>query len=134
MSTLPLTFKRALVEVPQEDWKRLKSEADGVKYACEKSGMQDKSIALETGIDPAILSKAKVGLARLNEDDLDALMDVTGCEAPLYARNLRRKYDPRSLRQLQTETERERDEARAEVERLKAEREIELKLLKELRA
>lgn len=84
-----------------------------------KSGMQDKSIAIETGIDPAILSKAKTGQARLSERDLDALMDVTGYEAPLTARLLRRNKDPRSLRKLETETERELREAN---EALEAER------------
>jgi hypothetical protein len=106
MSTLPMTFKRTLVPVPESDWKYLKTEADGVRYACEKSRMQDKSIALETGIDPGTLSKAKSGQARLNDDDLDRLMDVTGSEAPYYARTLRRGYDPRTLRKLESETER----------------------------
>jgi hypothetical protein len=134
MSTLPLTFKRELVPVPEADWSRLKGEAEGIAYACEKSGMQDKSIALETGIDPAVLSKAKTAQARLNCGDLERLMDATGSEAPLYARLLRRGYDPRCLRKLESETERELRETREELARVKSEREVELRLLRELKS
>lgn len=114
-----MIFKRPLTPVPESDWACLKTEADGVKYAIEKSGLQDKSVAIETGIDPAVLSKAKSGQARLSSRDIEALMDITGSEAPLIARLLRRGYDPRSLRKLETETERA---LRLKTEELEAER------------
>ena len=106
MSTSGLTFKRDLKPIPEADWGKLGSEAAAIKYACENSGMQDKSIAIEANTDNAVLSNAKNGNARLPFDSLHALMDSTGCEAPLYAHLLRRGYDPRSLRKLETETER----------------------------
>jgi cell division septum initiation protein DivIVA len=133
MTQLALIVKRETKPVPEADWASLISEAAAIKYACAWSGLQDKSVAIEIGVDSAMLSRAKAAQVRLNDDALHALMDSTGCEAPLYAHLLRRGYDPRSLRKLETETERELREARAEVERLRSEREVELRLLKELR-
>ena len=116
-----LTFKRDLIPVPEADWPKLVCEGAAVKYACEHSGMHDKSIAIESNIDSALLSRAKTADARLPFEALNALMDSTGCEAPLYAFLLRRGYDPRSLRKLETETERALREANEalEAERLK---------------
>ena len=120
MTNAALTFKREPIPVPEPDWTKLTDEASAVRYACEHSGMHDKSIAIETNTDNAVLSRAKSGDARLGFDALNALMDSTGCEAPLYAYLLRRGYDPRSLRKLETETERA---LREEREALKRERE-----------
>lgn len=101
-----MTFKRDLKPVPEGDWEQLEDEGKAVRYACEHSGMHDKSIAIEANVDNAVLSRAKTGEARLSFEALNALMDSTGSEAPLYAYLLRRGYDPRSLRKLETETER----------------------------
>lgn len=121
MTQLPLIVKREVKPVPETDWQSLGNEAHAVKYAIERSGLQDKSIALECGIDSALLSRAKAGQVRLNDDALHALMDCSGCEAPLIAHLLRRGYDPKSLRKLETETERALREANEalEAERLK---------------
>lgn len=119
MSALDLRVCRPLRIIPEADLGKLVSEAAAVRYATENSGLQDKSLAIEIGTDNATLSKAKLGQARLNDDALHALMDATGIEAPLVAMLLRRGYDPRSLRKLETETERALREAN---EALQAER------------
>lgn len=80
-SALKLRVRRPLRTIPEADLVRLTSEAKAVQYACENSGLQDKSIAIEIGVDAAVLSKAKAGQARLNDDALDALQDATGIEA-----------------------------------------------------
>jgi hypothetical protein len=115
MSSLPLILN----PVPESEWPKLTSEARGIAYALKHCGWQAKAVALEAGIDPAVLSKAQTGAARLSDEDMDRFMDVTRCEAPLYARMLLRGYDPRSLRKLETETERALREAN---EALEAER------------
>lgn len=92
--------------VPESDWSKLTSEAAAIAYAIDASGLQDKSIAIEIGKDNALLSRAKAGQIKLDDVALNALMDCTGCESPLVAMLLRRGYDPRSLRKLETETER----------------------------
>jgi hypothetical protein len=117
MSELPLIVKRELKAIPEQDWHKLTSEAAAIKYACDRSGLQDKSICIEVGIDAATLSRAKAGQIKLPDDKRAAFMDVTGCEAPLYADVLMRGYDPRSLRKLETETERECREAREALQR-----------------
>jgi len=117
MNTSGLTFKRDLKPVPEADWHKLANEGAAIKYACENSGMQDKSIAVEANTDNAVLSNAKISKARLPFESLHALMDATGCEAPLYAHLLRRGYDPRSLRKLETETERALREASEALQR-----------------
>lgn len=64
-------------------------------------------------------------------------MDTTGSDAPLYAWLLRRGYDPRSLRRIETEVERENRELRkklvAERQARDVKREIERRLFEELR-
>lgn len=111
VTALNLRVRRPLRTIPEADLAKLSSEAKAVQYACENSGLQDKSIAIEIGVDAAVLSKAKAGQARLNDDALDALQDATGIESPLFAALLRRGYDPRSLRKLESETERSLREA-----------------------
>lgn len=129
---LNLRVRRPLRAIPEADLGKLSSEARAVQYACENSGLQDKSIAIEIGVDPAVLSKAKAGQARLNDDALDALMDATGIEAPLFALLLRRGYDPRSLRRFENEVERENRELRERLSSLETEREIERRTIRDL--
>lgn len=120
--SIPMTQPTLIVNaVPETDWHKLDSEGAAIKYACEQSGLQDKSIALEIGVDNAILSRAKIGQIKLADAARNALMDVTGCEAPLVADLLMRGYDPRSLRKRETETERRLREANdaLEAERVK---------------
>jgi hypothetical protein len=131
---LNLRVKRPLKPVPESDFAKLTSEAVGVRYAIENSGMQDKSIAIECDTDAGTLSKAKAGQARLNDDALDALMDATGCEAPLYAWLLRRGYDPRSLRRFESDVERENRELKEQLQKVEEEREIERRTIRDVLA
>jgi hypothetical protein len=114
--------------VPESDWPKLTSEAAAVAYAIDASGLQDKSVAIEIGKDNALLSRAKAGQIKLDDAALNALMDCTGCEAPLVAMLLRRGYDPRCLRKLETETERALRQAN---EQLEAER-VKVRVLTEV--
>lgn len=133
MSKLPLRLKQPIIPVPREDWAQLTSEAAGIRYALSKCGRQDKAVALDADIDFATLSRAKAAQARLSDEDMDAFMDATGCEAPLIARNLRRNYDPGSMRKLETETEEKLRLANERIAQLEAERAVELKLMRDLR-
>lgn len=133
-NALDLRVRRPLRVIPEADLAKLTSEAKAVQYACENSGLQDKAIAVEIGTDAAVLSKAKAGQARLNDDALDALMDATGIEAPLFAMLIRRGYDPRSLRRIESDVERENRELRERLTALEGEREVELRLYRQLRA
>lgn len=129
---LDLRVKRPLREIPEADFAKLTDEAAAVRYAVDNSGLQDKSLAYEVGTDPGTFSKAKTGQARLNCDALDALMDATGIEAPLYSWLLRRGYDPHSLRRIETDLERENRELRERNAELEREREIERRTIRDL--
>lgn len=129
---LNLRVRRPLRAVPEADLSKLTSEAAAIRYACENSGLQDKAIAVEIGVDAAVLSRAKIGQARLGDDAMDALQDATGIEAPLFAILLRRGYDPRSLRRIETDVERENRELREQVASMETERAIERRTIREL--
>lgn len=107
---LELLVKRPLRPVPENEW-GWASEAAAIGSMITASGLQEKTIALEADIDASTLAKVKQGTARPSEDHLTRMMDATGSEAWLYYWLLKRGYDPRSLRKLETETERERREA-----------------------
>lgn len=115
---LNLRVKRTQRPIPETEW-NWKSEASAIGSMISTSGLQEKTVAIEAGIDASTLAKVKQGTARPSEDHLDAMMDATGSEAWLVYWLLKRGYDPNSLRKLETETERR---ARAAEEALEAER------------
>jgi hypothetical protein len=133
MSELELRVKRPLRIIPEGEWSDWTSEGKALSEMIAKSGLQDKSLAIETGIDPAVLSKAKSGQARLSEKDMDALMDACGSEAWLYYWLLKRGYDPRQLHRFETDLERENRMLREKLTAVEHEREIERRFVRELR-
>jgi hypothetical protein len=108
---LELSVKRPLREVPVADW-GWKTEAVAIASMIARSGLQEKTIAIECSIDASTLAKVKQGSARPSEEHLMAMMDATGSEAWLYYWILRRGYDPRSLRRIESDVERENRELR----------------------
>lgn len=133
-SGLDLRIKRPLRAYSDLDWAAWTSECKVISDMLKSSGLQDKTVAIETGIDPAVLSKAQTGQARLNEAQMDALMDATGSEAWLQYWMLKRGYDPRHLLRMESDLERENRELRDQLVRLEQEREVELRLFSKLRA
>lgn len=134
MSELDLVIKRELREIPESEWKDWLSEGKVIAEMIGKSGLQEKTIAIETGIDSAIISKAKTGQARFSEKNMNDFMDACGSEAWLQYWIIKRGYDPRSLRRFETDVEQENRLLREENERLKRDREVEMRLFRELRA
>ena len=108
---LDLVVKRPLRDIPANEW-GWKSEALAIGSMIATSGLKESAIAVDADIDPSTLSKVKQGTARPSEDHLNRMMDATGSEAWLIYWVLKRGYDPRSLRKLETETERQLREAR----------------------
>ncbi len=131
---LDLRVRRELRAVPESDWKDWVSEAKVIADMCQKSGLQDKALAIEVGVDPAVLSKVQSGQARLSEQHTDALMDACGSEAWLHYWMLKRGYDPRRLARMETDLERENRALRERLQRLEADREVELRLIRDMRS
>ncbi len=133
MSVLDLRIKRPLRVIPDGEWSEWTSEAKVLADTLKKSGLQDKAIALEVGVDPAVLSKASSGQARLSEGHMDALMDACGSEAWLHYWMLKRGYDPRQLHRMESDLERENRQLRERLAKVEGEREVELRFVRELR-
>ncbi|MCK8648853.1 MULTISPECIES: hypothetical protein [Pseudomonadota] len=131
---LDLRVQRPLRAITEQEWPEWTSEAKVIADTLRKSGLQDKSVAIEIEIDPATLAKAQQGTARLSEKHLDALMDACGSEAWLHYWLLKRGYDPRSLRRIESDLERENRLLRERLDQIEQEREVELRLFTKLRS
>jgi hypothetical protein len=107
---LDLAVRRDVQPIPEHEW-TWRTEAAALASMIAHSGLREKSIAIEADIDASTLAKVKQGTARPSEQHLMRLMDATGSEAWLYFWLLKRGYDPRSLRKLESETERQLREA-----------------------
>jgi hypothetical protein len=131
---LDLQVKRPLRATSKADWATWTSEAKVIADTLKNSGLQDKTVAIEIGVDAAILSKAQSGQARLSEQSMDLLMDACGSEAWLHYWLLKRGYDPSCLRRIESDLERENRLLREKLEALETEREVELRLFTKLRS
>lgn len=131
---LDLRVKRPLKPLSSLDLSAIDTEAKAIREMIRGSGLQDKTLAIEIGVDNAVLSKAQSGQARLNEAHMDALMDACGSEAWLMYWLAKRGYDPNSLRRIETDIERENRLLREQLARMEQEREVELRLFSKLRA
>lgn len=134
MNPLDLRVRRPLRQVPQSEWSDWKSEGHVIAEMLSKSGFQDKTIAIEIGVDPAIVSKVKTGQARFSEEGMNDFMDACGSEAWLHFWLLKRGYDPRFVRRIETDLEQENRMLREKLEKVEQERAVEIRLLREIRA
>jgi L-asparaginase II len=130
---LDLRVKRPLRQIPMSEW-GWPTEAAAIASMIATSGLQEKTVAIEAEIDPSTLAKVKQGSARPSEEHLDRMMDATGSEAWFIYWCIKRGYDPHSLRRLETETERELRETQEELARVLMERDVEMRLMRELRS
>lgn len=130
MDGLELRVKRPLRAIPVNEW-GWRSEASAIASMIAMSGLQEKTVAIECGIDASTLAKVKQGTARPSEEHLDTMMDATGSEAWLFYWLLKRGYDPGSLRRIETDVEKENRELRERLEAMEREREIERRAIRE---
>lgn len=102
---------------------------------CAKAaGLEPKEVQAALKMDKAQWSRWESGQEGVVWPKLQAVMDHCGNDAPLLWMLHARGYDLSSLRKRETETERKLREAQEEIEQLKAEREVERRLFRELRA
>ncbi|HEY9145183.1 MAG TPA: hypothetical protein VIN36_00715 [Thiobacillus sp.] len=128
--TLQLRIKRPIRAIADAEmtWP---TEAAAIASMIALSGLQEKTVAIECEIDASTLAKVKQGTARPSEEHLDRMMDATGSEAWLYYWLLKRGYDPRSLRRIESDVERDNRELRERLAAMEAEREIEKRIVRE---
>lgn len=94
------------VTVDMADVARQQSWSAVVTYCASKSGLQDKVIAADVGVQDAVWSRVKTGQNSLSGDQIVRLMQRCGNAAPLYWLLLQMGLDPASLRPLESESER----------------------------
>ncbi len=115
------------VDVDLEEIRRQPSWSAVLSLCANKSGLLDKTIAADVGVDNAVWSRFKSGQNSPSGEQLDKLMDRCGNEAPLFWLLLRRGYDPRSLRRIESDVERENRLLRERLAALESERAIEMR-------
>jgi hypothetical protein len=124
MSQIGLILPRQMRPVTHEELARTRSFHAAVRATMDASGMQDKSISIETEIDPAQLSKIASGQAGIQPGPLSALMRVCGSHLPLFYLNWFEGFDPLTMRQRESELERQLREEREK--RQEAEKRLEV--------
>lgn len=106
-----------------------------IKLCIASAGFErDKQIAAHLDIDAGHWTRIQNGEAHFPVDKLSALMDLCGNEAPLLWLVNTRGYDAARMPRQESAIERENRELREQVEALQAERAVELRLMRELRA
>lgn len=105
MPELELRVRRPMRPVTLEKLQQLSSFEAALAESATESRLQDKSLAIETGTDPALFSRIKAGDAGVKGRFLLSFMDACGTELPLMWLLHHRGYDVSSLRKRQTETE-----------------------------
>ena len=131
---LDLRIKRPLQPVSTDKVAALSTFCSTLSECAALSGLKDKTVAIEIGIDAALWSRMKSGDAGIKGETLDALMDACGNELPLLWLLYRRGYDPLSLRKRESEVEQENRELKEQLAKERQEREIITKFVRETRA
>lgn len=103
---LDLPMRGHSVSVDMADVARQQSWGAALTFCASKSGLQDKVIAAEIGMQDAVWSRCKTGQNAPSGEQLVRLMDRCGNHAPLYWLLLKTGFDPSSLRPLESESER----------------------------
>jgi hypothetical protein len=122
------------VDVTHQEVARESSLGGAIGLCAKAAGLEPKEILHALKLDKAQWSRWESGQEGVLWSKLVGLMDHCGNDAPLLWMLHARGYDLGSLRKRETETERELRVAREEIEQLKAEREVERRLFRELRA
>jgi len=131
----PLQRRRIPRPSSTGEWEKWQNEAHALRVMVSRSGLMGKVIADRIGTLESILSKAQQNdpRARLQEEQIDRLMDVCESEAWLFYWVAKRGYDPASLKRRQTEVEEENESLRAQMDEMRKERKFTLDLLRDAR-
>jgi hypothetical protein len=106
MSQMHLLLPRPMRPVTYSDLNRVPSFEAAIRLVMESSGLQDKSIAIESEIDAAQLSKIASGQAGILPSKLSRLQKACGSYLPLFYLCWAEGFDPLTMRQKEVELER----------------------------
>lgn len=134
MSQLDLHLGRESRPYVDGDLHEIVTEAQVVTRLCSMTGLLDKTIAVELGVDPAMLSKAQSGMARLTEKQIYRLSCMAKSDLWLHYWMTRFNFDPRSLRTFETKLEADVRVLRERVRELEQREELTIEILRKVRA
>ena len=130
---LSLVPKGHPVEIDLGDVAKQPTGAAAIALCATKSGLLDKIIAADLGLQDAVWSRVKSGQNNLSLDALVLLMQRCGNEAPLQWLLLKMGYNPASLARLESEETRRRREAEQRAEAAEDKLRVVMELMRELR-
>ena len=107
------------MSVDMADVSRQQTWGAVLAYCASKSGLPDKAVAAEMGMQDAVWSRCKTGQNSPSGEQLIRLMEACGNASPLFWLLIRLGLDPASVRPLESESERR---VRELTEQLDAER------------
>lgn len=113
---------------------REKTLGAAISLCAKAAGYEPKEVCDLLKMDKAQWSRWESGAEGVSWPKFVALMDKCGNDAPLLWMLHSRGYDVSTLHKRETEIERELRQAKEEIARLKAEREITVRVLREVRA
>jgi hypothetical protein len=122
------------VEVTPQEVARERTLGGAIGLCAKAAGLEPKEVQDAIRADKAQFSRWTTDAEGITWAKLSALMDACGNDAPLLWMLHARGYDLSSLRRRESELEKELRVAREELAQERAEREIERKLLRDLRA
>jgi hypothetical protein len=122
MTQLALRISGTPVEVDLGDVRKQPTGAAAIALCAMKSGKLDKILAADIGAQEAVWSRIQTTGKGFSLEQLIALMNSCGNEAPLHWLLLNLNYDPLSLRKLESDTERRLRESEETLQRERAER------------
>lgn len=131
MTQLSLAIPGSPVHLDLAEVAKQPTGHSAVALCASKAGKLDKIVAADLDIQESVWSRVKSGQNSLSLESLDALMTTCGNELPLHWLLLRRGYDPRSLRRIETDVERENRELREQLAAMAREREIERRTVRD---
>jgi hypothetical protein len=121
-------------EVTTQEVAREQSLGGAINLCAKAAGLSPKEVQDGLKADRAQFSRWTDDKEGILWSKLAALMDLCGNDAPLFWMLNARGYDLSSLRRLETETEMENRLLREQLAQERAEREVERRLFRELRA
>jgi plasmid maintenance system antidote protein VapI len=123
------------VEVTAREIEREKTLGGAISLCAKAAGFElDKELQRELGVDKAQFSRWLSGQEGIVWPKLIQLMTVCGNDAPVLWMLYQLGYDLASLRKRETETERKLREAMEEIESLRNERDVTMRVLREIKA
>lgn len=134
MDALDLVVRRPLKPVSNAELSVITSWAKALEVTVKGSGLIDKSLAIECGVDAALFSRMVSGQAGWTAEKLERFMDAAGWELPLMWLNYRRGYDIEAMRQRETELQARVRQLEEQLAQERRERQVITNFVREARA